>query len=430
MEEYIQHRQDRITANRIYYKYLGDEEMMVESERLGRSSFWVRPFFPELIAVDKRPARDHGDLEDANRRSANIERTIALNRSLGKVFCVNQVAAANPLTGTGDELFNPGAPGFVRQTDATGGYRLRRLERRITDDPRTHMMAAIFEMETELMSEIMGASPHDLGRIRGALLESFVSSQKTIEAHIQEITGEVETVLCERPRTGLVGIRLNLPKKIPISLARFIDPGREDATELFNRLVNIQYADGSSVFNVDDPQEKAVLLLLESAREGALYARPEETAALISERTDGLLAVGRRLIARETSVENKSEVVDALVVALSVDCNKIDAALKILEDDAEFPSLPIQEKLDRLRSLKLKRAVESTLTRSIPEVEEHARECVRRSGGNVIASEDLFAETLSKKFLGLNFTPEDARFFMYAVLNPDRHDEYRRRGYL
>lgn|GEM_PF-3468423 len=434
-EEYSQYRRDRVSAHRIYFEHLGDEDIMVESQRLGQSSIWARPFLPELIAIDKRPTRDHGDLDDPEARRRNIENTLAIQRSFGRLLCVNITAAANPLTGTGDELYNPGNPEIVRQTDATGCYRLSRLARKVTDSPSQYMMAAIYEMEVELMSEIMGASPEELGEIRGALLDSVIESQQKIEKDLPKIIDEMEDKLYDSPRSEHVGQRFNLPKKMLVSLARFINPLRDDSGELFNRIVNMQYSDGSSVLDPDDKDDVKIIGLINSARKGAFYTSPQELAGLISSHTDALAETGRRLISSERSIEGKSEVVDSLTIALGVDCNKAQATKRILDGDLSMPdggigSVSMEEKLDRLRSIKLMRAINSSVMRDVNRVEEHARALVNASGGDINLAEEKFLETLPNQFPGLHLTEEDARFFFYTILNPERSSQYRRLGYL
>ncbi|MFH1835884.1 MAG: hypothetical protein ABH851_06820, partial [Methanobacteriota archaeon] len=144
---------------------------------------------------------------------------------------------------------------------------------------------------------------------------------------------------------------------------------------------------------------------------------------------------GRRLISSERSIEGKSEVVDSLAIALGVDCNKAQATKRILDEDLSMPdggigSVSWEEKLDRLRSIKLMRAINSSSMRDVNQVEEHARALVHSSGRDINLAEEKFVETLPDQFPGLHLTEEDARFFFYTVLNPNRSSQYRTLGYL
>jgi len=305
---------------------------------------------------------------------------------------------------------------------------LNRLEKRITDDPQLYMMASIYEMGTELYSEIMGASVEDLAGIRASLLDSFVASHKRIEGEIPAVISDVSEVLCDTPRTALVGSSFNLPKKIPLSLARFIDPKRRDAGMLFNTLENLKYPDGTSVLDLSDETDQRILNLLASARKGNLYARPAEVAEAVSAQTDHLLDVGRMLTAPEKSIENKSEVADALTVALGVDCENIDNALRVIGGDTELPNVAFQEKLDRLRMLKLTQAINSVGTRNMKDVETYAMECMGEEKTKQRA-EDRFVETLQERFPGMYFTEEDSIFFFETMHNTDKYLQYQKLDY-
>lgn len=417
-EEYIQYKADRMLAHSIFYRHAGDENVMMQTGRLGETSLWARDYDPNLISIDKRPARHYG----------SFGQTRSIQESFGRILCVNITGAASTLVGTGDELYNPSLPNELRQTDATNCYFFDRLTRRVTSEPSLYAMASIDEMETELLSEIMGAGAHELGEIRGSLVAGFTESQGRIEAALPAIIDDVREGLCDRPRSQIVGLEFNMPKKMLVAVARFINPERADASELFDRLVNMEYRDGRRVLDPGDADDAQVLTVLEDARGGGLYASAENTAAAFTAETDRLLSVGRRVIGSETGVEKRTDLVDALTVALSTDCDATGAVIETLERDDVFSTLSYDEKMNRLRMLKLRQAINSSPTREIIEIEDYARDCAG-FGKRPSEGEDRFVETLQEKFPGLYFTEEDSRFFYQIVYDTRRYAEYREIGY-
>lgn len=417
-EEYIQYKADRMLAHSIFYRHTGDEDVMMRTQRLGETSLWVRDFDPELVAIDKRPARHYG----------NIGQTRSIQRSFGRMLCVNLTGAASTLVGTGDELYNPSQPNELRQTDATNCYFFDRLARKVTAEPSLYAMAAIDEMETELLSEVMGVGAHDLGEIRRSLVDGFAESQGRIEEALPAVIDDVSQGLCDRPRSQIVGLEFNMPKKMLVAVARFINPERTDAGELFDRLVNMEYKDGNRVLNPQDANDAQILRVLDEARGGSLYASAGNTAAAFTAETDRLLTVGRRVIGSETGVEKRTEIVDALTVAVSTDCDATSAVIETLERDGDFPELLYGEKMNRLRMLKLRQAINSSPLREIGDIEGYAMECAgfgKRAG----EGEDRFVETLQEKYPGVYFTEEDSRFFYQIVHDTHKYGEYREIGY-
>ncbi|MFH1789084.1 MAG: hypothetical protein ABH834_06865, partial [Candidatus Altiarchaeota archaeon] len=416
-EEYMQYKEDRLTAHRIFFRHLGDEDVMMPSRRLGNSSLWVREFDQGLIAIDKRPARDY----------ANFGHTQYLQESFGRILAVNITGAASTLVGTGDELYNPEHPSQLRQSDATNCYGLERLTRRVTSEPGQYAMAAIYETETELMSGIMGAREQELRAIRGSLVSGFTESQRIMEDAVPAIIDDVNASLCDRPRSQLAGLDFNMPKKMLVAVARFINPEREDAGELFDRLVNMEYRDGRRVLNPDDADDARVLRVLDGARHGGLYASAQDTAAAFSLETDRLGSVGRHVIGSETGVEKRTELVDALTVALSANSDARGSVVETIQRDAGFPTLDYGEKLRRLRMLKLRQAINSSPLREMYAVEDYARECAVCQ--KPVQGEDRFIETLPERFHGLFFTEEDSRFFYQTVRDTVKFSGYRELGY-
>jgi len=291
-----------------------------------------------------------------------------------------------------------------------------------------YVMAAIYEAETERISDIMRVSSIRLEGIRKSLLDGFVESQKRIEDAIPAIIDDAQRALYDAPRGEVAGARFNMPKKMLLAVARFIDPARPDAPALFDRLANMRYADGTQVLKTSNPEDERIRRALDSARGGTLYAKPLEIAEAISAQTESLTEVGRRVIAREEDTENKTELIDELTVALSTDCARVHEAVATLAGDREFPRLPYGEKISRLRMLKLRQAINTSGTRSTQQVEDYARDCTRKTG-NPVEGRLMFAQNLPQQFPGLYFTEEDSRFFYDTVMNTERYREYRRLGY-
>lgn len=419
VDEYVRYKQDRIAAQRILFRHLGDEDMMMESKRLGDTSLWVRNFRPEFIAIDKRPARDY----------ENTNATEKVQAAFGKILCVNLSGTASPLIGTGDELYNPANSTQVCQTDATRGYNLGRLSKKIVEESDLYVMGAVYETEQELLSEIMGVSSDKIGGIRTPLLESFVDAERRIENELPVIIDDVEKEIFDAPRTSLAGNRFNMQKKLLAALTHFIDPERADAGMLFDRLANMRYRGGGRVLNPGDKNDEQILDIIDSARKGGVYSKPEDVAELISRKTDEIMDAGRRIVATENLVENKTELTDAFIVALTVDCERVDDALKIINGDESFADATFNEKFDRLRALKLKQAVRSQGGRSVGELIGHALGCMSECGQDRRAAEEKFFQTLEERFPGLYFTEEDSRFFFRAITDHDKRTRLQKLGY-
>jgi hypothetical protein len=385
--EYIRWNTNRKEALTLRYGVLSDPEIMMNAHHVPGTSFFIRDFRPDLFPLDSMSREKHKDKDLLSQVVAKMATLVAVN-----------MAAGSFTVGTGDELIGY-TPVRILQTDPTSCFWTDRVSKPMDADPSHYLMASMVLAKTRLLAGIMGMPQKDRDEIRDIYIAGLANSLRGLGSyalahpHWWDHFGETPGA-----RENLTGSRWDMRVQWPNVVDRINPRGKN-------------YRNPGVVI-------RDVCLLASSI---------ESCATKIFESGDSPEK-------QERTPEEKIRVLQPLIIALSVDPERPDEVLRVMEQNRFLANLITDEKRRRIELLAVRMAVERATTFGHfdpQQIDLFFRACIKdpklkkapKEVGENLARE-RFVGTKPPMEWGLHLTARYKELLFDAML--ERNGEFRR----